>query len=148
MSHSSKGHVKMKVIPSKELEAKIVARINAIVSGSSSQNADVRKVASETNALPLHYGLGGGMALRPTGEVFEFSWDNPRDTKEVDDPRLMNIALFQGSKKYPDLEALVPARPSGATVCPYCEGTGYPSSALNSNIENLVCYCGGVGWIP
>jgi hypothetical protein len=46
LSHSSKGNVKMKVIPSKELEAQIVARIRAIVSDSSSQNADVRKVAS------------------------------------------------------------------------------------------------------
>jgi hypothetical protein len=138
----------LKVIPSKELGAEIVARIQAILSNSSTDNAEVRKVATETNALPLHYGLGGGMALRPTGDLLEFSWANPRDTKEVDDPRLMNIALFQGSKKYPELEALVPTKPSNATVCPYCKGTGYPTSALNSNIENIVCYCGGLGWIP
>lgn len=138
----------MKVIPSRELEAQIAARVQAILSDSSPDSADLRKVASETNALPLHYGLGGGIALRPTGEVVEFFWDSPRDTKEVCDSRLMNIALSQGSQKYPELEVLVPPRPSSASVCSYCNGTGYPSSALNSKIENIVCYCGGLGWIP
>jgi len=138
----------MAIIPSKELVAQIKSRIEAILSELSPSQLDLQKVAAELHALPLYFDSGGGLVLKPTGELLEFSWDNPRDAQEVDDPRLINIALYQGSRDYPELEALVPLRPSNATVCPYCKGTGYPISALDLNIEGVVCYCGGVGWVP
>jgi hypothetical protein len=138
----------MFIIPSEATASEIKARIEGIISDFSSAATSLRNIASELNALPVYLDGGGGLALKPNGGIVEFSWEHPKDAQPIDDLRVVNIALFQGSKKYPELKSLIPLRPPNATVCPYCQGTGYPTSASGSNVENIVCYCGGVGWIP
>ena len=138
----------MLTIPSEEVSSEIRARIEDIISDFSSDTSSLRSITAELNALPVYLDGGGGLALKPNGEIVEFSWERPEDAQPINDLRIINIALFQGSKKYPELKSLLPHRPPNATVCPYCQGTGYPTSALGSNIENIVCYCGGAGWVP
>jgi hypothetical protein len=132
-----------------ELAEQVKSRLKAIASDSSAKNVLLQRVATETGALPLHYGIGGGLALKPTGEIIEFSWDDPKDIETVEDPRLVNMALFQGSEKYPELRVLIPTRPPTASTCPDCEGTGYIRLDARPEIRrNIVCYCGGIGWLP
>jgi hypothetical protein len=104
----------------------------------------VRRMA----ALPLMLDMGGCYAIRADGELLEFDWDDPDPCRPVDDPRLINVALHQGSLRYRQLRSLEPSRPTDASDCPHCRGTG--TLALNSQpgLEDLVCYCGGVGWLP
>jgi hypothetical protein len=56
--------------------------------------------------------------------------------------------LHQGSLKHPQLACLVPSRPVGARDCSHCSGTGRLALATTPGLENVICYCGGVGWLP
>ncbi len=93
------------------------------------------------------------MAFGRTGTSSHLLGTNPNVQLE-NDSRICNIVLFQGSKKYPELAGLVPARPVGAIDCSHCHGTGVePFTAKVSaehglNPDVFVCYCGGLGWLP
>lgn len=92
---------------------------------------------------------GGCYSLRADGTVVSFPWDNIHDIQIETDPRIRNMALFQGSKKFPELAAFVPARPIDAVVCPYCEGTGNGTKCAPPGFPMpILCYCGELGWLP
>ena len=61
-----------------------------------------------------------------------------------------NLVLFQGAKKYPELSELVPSRPPDAEDCSHCNGTGIEPMNEKPGLdeERIVCYCGGLGWLP
>lgn len=99
-------------------------------------------------ALPLYFDMGGVYALKPSGEIVSTSWDEVDILRVENDQRIRNIALFQGSKKYPELSELIDANPNTNRPCPYCKGTGIASLPSGVRSENFVCYCGGLGWIP
>jgi hypothetical protein len=111
---------------------------------------DLRKLAAELNALPMALDFGGCYALRPNGEIFSFAWDEPYDLRIEDDPRICNLVLFQGAKKYPELNELVPSRPLDAIDCSFCNGTGVEpmNEKLGFTEERITYYCGGLGWLP
>jgi hypothetical protein len=102
----------------------------------------------EMDALPLVLDMGGSYAIRASGDLIQFGWDGPEGAESLEDPRLINAALYQGSLKYPKLASLVPSRPVGARDCSHCDGTGRPPLSTQPGLENLICYCGGVGWLP
>lgn len=106
------------------------------------------KAALEIGALPILSDAGGIFALRPDGEIISILWDEPEKMRVESDQRIRNIALQQGSEKYPELKELVSARPDNAQTCPHCQGTGVEPFSAKHNIGNVVCYCGGLGWIP
>ena len=137
----------MNVSLSTELLSKIEHRIQSILANESAGNSHIREVVRRTGALPLALDSGGGLSLAPSGDIIVFFWDDSKIDVEQD-PRLVNMALFQGSLKYPELEEIVPPRPADAAECPHCKGTGYPTELEGSGIENIVCYCGRMGWIP
>jgi len=111
---------------------------------------DLRKVAAELNVLPMFWDFGGCYAIRPDGEIVSFVWDEPYKLEPENDSRICNLVLFQGVKKYPELSELVPPRPSDAEDCSHCGGTGVePTNAkLGFDEERIVCYRGGLGWLP
>jgi hypothetical protein len=100
------------------------------------------------DALPLMLDMGGSYAIRANGDLVQFAWDGPGGAEPIDDPRLINVALRQGSLKHPQLLCLLPSRPVGARDCSHCDGTGRSALSKTPGFENLVCYCGGVGWLP
>lgn len=121
---------------------------------------DLRRLAAAKNVLPLFIDMGGVFAINSSGDIisFPFSLNESGDVvafpfSEVDQPRvesdlrIRNIALFQGSKKYPELRELI-AKPDDARVCSTCGGSGIEPHAAKLNTDNIVCYCGGLGWIP
>jgi len=104
----------------------------------------LRELVSQTNMLPVFLDMGGCYAIRPSGEVVSFEWDKEKDIRVETCPRTRNLAYCQGGKKYDLLQKFIPAKPHEAVACPYCEGKG----DLPEPLDKVVCYCGGVGWLP
>ena len=120
--------------------------IRDFVSDTSADGRVLRSFVVRVRALPLFLDMGGFYAIRPNGEIVSQSWDDD-DVRVEDDPRIRNVVLFQGSKKYAELAPLIPERPPAALECHFCAGSGL-ALGIESGIESLVCYCGGLGWLP
>ena len=105
-----------------------------------------RKYVEEARLLPLYSDMGGFYGLTRSRQIVECEWDGAEEPQIVNDPRIINVALFQGAMLYPPLRALLPSRPDDAVVCKMCNGTGRVD--LPQHIRNIVCYCGGAGWLP
>lgn len=149
---------------SHEWSALITKLIRDFVAETTPDPLNLRQLAAEKQVLPLTWDWGGVLTTNTTGDIisFPFSLDAngdfvafPFDASDYvasvrveDNPRIRNIALFQGSKKYLELKEFVPAKPDGARTCSACQGTGIDSYAAMLNGDAIVCYCGGVGWIP
>jgi hypothetical protein len=131
------------------VSSKLITRwLKEFLAESTSDPNDLRRIAAGANVLPLFIEMGGVYAITVAGDIVSFSWDNLELPREEHDPRIRNIVLFQGSKKYPELRNLIPERPDDAPICPHCQGTGIESFSATHNIEGVVCFCGGLGWIP
>lgn len=108
---------------------------------------NLRQLAARFEALPLCVDWEKCWALRPDGQVVVFSHEGEDpQLREEEDSRMINVALFQGSLTYPEIKRLVPARPTDAKDCPFCPGGGVQSE--NPVSQTMICYCGGLGWIP
>lgn len=106
-----------------------------------------RRAVEKLNVLPLTSDAGGFYAMTIAATVVEVHWDDVL-AHEVTDARALNVALFQGAKRYPELASLLPNRPPNAVPCISCGGTGEPTD-IPPHLQNaVVCYCGGAGWLP
>lgn len=104
------------------------------------------EIFAKSGILPLTSEWGGCSGIRADGEIVSSLWDNPEEVQTETDPRLRNTVLFQGARRFPDLAILIPPRPADAVTCGSCNGAGVlPEFA---KLENVVCYCGGLGWLP
>jgi hypothetical protein len=133
---------------STELKRQIERRLNEFINSTEPDKLGLRAIAAELNALPLLLDMGGCYAIRPDGEVISFAWDDEKDYQVEQDRRTKNIALFEGGQKYPELKELIPARTLEDQDCPHCNGTGTLPINAELGVRNLLCYCGGLGWIP
>jgi hypothetical protein len=125
-----------------------------------------RETAS-LGALPLLDLWGARFAIDPFGVIWRIEWsDDPANEPGVvrpeSDQTLLNMALFQGSRRYPELRPLVPGRPADARDCPGCRGSGVPrwwhEGTQRASTEDMsgwlrgreppLCLCGGLGWLP
>lgn len=107
----------------------------------------LRDLARELEILPLFLDMSVCFGLRSNGEIVSFHFDSEFEPHIEEDLRNVNIALHQGSKLYPELKTLVPSKPQDAKICHFCNGTGFESGELHPEVP-LVCYCGGLGWLP
>jgi hypothetical protein len=113
-------------------------------------HGEYRNAAESAHALPILFDWSGCMAIRPNGEIIWIDYDEPHQVLPVEDERVQNIGLFQGSRRDPDLRFLIPVRPPHARECPDCKGTGrftFPEGHEHL-AEKVVCSCGGLGWLP
>lgn len=108
-------------------------------------NSSLEKAAKELNILPLFPSGDGWYGINLDGDIVSASSDEPYKLSKECDPVTINVTLFQGIKKYPELSALSPIRTENDLTCPFCNGTGEHPLAKTINV---LCYCGGVGWIP
>lgn len=122
--------------------------LEEFIKGSTPALDDLRETAARLEVLPLMLDAGGCFALRSNGQVISFLWDDATVVRVENDMRIRNVALFQGSKKYPELVTLIPPKPTNAIECIGCDGTGIEKTAAKLGLDNIVCYCGGLGWIP
>jgi hypothetical protein len=130
-----------------ELSKKIEMRIKDFINDSTNPQ-DLRDYAEKLNALPIYIGWTGFLAIRPDGQIVLQDTEDSKIVGIEKDIRERNIALFQGSKKYPELFELIPAKTEDDPVCPYCSGSGESPLAVEHNLPNIICSCGGLGWIP
>ena len=114
---------------------------------------DLKALAAELNVLPITLNFSSCYAIRPSGEVIllDFDENDVYGLIEMElDPRIRALVLCQGAKRYPELKELKPERPERAHECPTCNGTGVDpiNQTLGFDKESIVCYCGGLGWLP
>jgi len=101
------------------------------------------------HVLPLWTDWVGCIALRPTGQLVFFAWDEPERVEPVGaagdhDRRMVHAARAEGGRRFPRISGLAPVRDASSRVCPSCGGSG----KLGSVPDNVVCECGGLGWVP
>ena len=130
-----------------DLSNRIAELIEDYASKCEAAQPELRKLVTHECVLPLLCDMGGVLAINVSGEIRSFLWDDLLHGQVESDMRIRNLALFQGSKKYPELAALI-EKPKEARVCPHCGGSGKDPYAEKLNADNIVCYCGGLGWIP
>jgi len=128
----------------------IVSATHAYVAERAQTHPEFAPFVVTLDALPLYTDWGGGVAIRPDGELIGFLWDEPQSIKVETDPHLRFLALVTGSERYPELALLSPQRTSNNRDCPLCKGTGEVDGLKEHGIDTKVvrCYCGGVGWLP
>jgi uncharacterized protein (TIGR02996 family) len=119
-------------------------RVSEFLQAATPGRIDVRPIAKRHMILPLLTDGGGCCASRMDGRLVVFLWDTPDELRAEDDPRIRNLCLFHGGSTYPELRVLLPPRPTGSPACPHCEST----NKFRLTVPNLVCYCGGLGWLP
>ena len=98
----------------------------------------------EHDALPLYIGWTETTGIKSNGDIV--IWNTEHSVPFIDeiDTQLFHASLMDGVKRYPNVEFLVPSRPSTATTCDCCNGTGvFPVPKCSS----VICKCGGVGWL-
>jgi hypothetical protein len=108
----------------------------------------LRVLVADLCTLPLLLDMGGCYGIRPNGDIICFSYDNEFESYIETDQRIHNIALYQGIIKYPELKELLPVRPPNAKQCEYCKGSGLSEPKNDPVYKSIICYCGGLGWIP
>ncbi|MGH9579437.1 MAG: hypothetical protein ACRD2R_00460 [Terriglobales bacterium] len=135
------AHVKM---PREVLEAELARYLTA--GPREPQAAYVG--AARHRVLPLFNDFVGCWALDMTGRLVFFPWEAPEELESVSDRPAdaigANAALAQGSVRFPALAVIRPVRPADAVPCTTCDGTG----RLTGVPDNVVCACGGLGWLP
>jgi len=89
---------------------KLSARIAELIddySKSESAMPELRILVDQERVLPICFDMGGVFTVDVNGEVRSFLWDDTLHGQVEFDPRIRNNALFQGSKKYPELASLI-----------------------------------------
>jgi hypothetical protein len=133
---------------SKKLAAKIAGLIEGYESGAASDPIQLRRLVAQEKVLPLCWDMGGVIVINTDGDILSYSWDDTLQPEVVHDSRVRNVALLQGSVRHPELKDLLSPKPSDAQTCSYCGGTGIAPYAVNTTERNILCYCGGLGWVP
>lgn len=127
------------------LKAKIKRHIEEYINNENNPEY-LRNIAQELGVLLLFLDMGICFGINENGEILSFHFDGEFEPYIEKDARNINIAIYQGSKLYPELKQLLENKPKDALECPYCNGTGLENE---ENEETpIVCYCGGLGWLP
>jgi hypothetical protein len=131
-----------------ELKTQIEQRIYQLVKNPTAAPIYQRHLAVRYSVLPLWGDLDCTWALNPNGEIIAFPDGVSLDAYIEDDMLRRNTALVQGSKLYPEVAALIPARPSDAQTCPDCNGSGVNPVTSDPKYAIVICLSGGTGWLP
>lgn len=110
--------------------------------------SDAPRLAREVGVLPAFYDWTAFGGVRLDGEVVWVDYDAPHAVARVEDPVHRNTILHHVARAYPSLGDLDPVRPEGAADCPACGGTGVARVDGVPMPEGVVCFCGGLGWLP
>jgi hypothetical protein len=131
-------------VPRAVLERELAAYLAA----GPSEPAAAHTIGSRNRVLPIFNDFMGCWALDMDGHLVFCAWDTPETVAPVsDDPANAagaHVALALGSARVPALAAIRPVRPADAVPCTTCDGAG----RLVGVPENVVCACGGLGWLP
>ena len=100
--------------PSDDLRKRIQNLIDNYCSESSNEPAYLKILAEQYRVLPIYIDWTAFFGLRPDGEILLVPTEEPNDPEPETDERLKRVAIYRGSKKYPELKPLTPEKPLGA----------------------------------
>jgi hypothetical protein len=132
----------------KQLRETVVTLIARLPVPGAHMPNDLSALARRLGVLPLTWDMGGCMALRPSGEIVAWVWHEEDHLRTENSPLEQHRAIFQGAAKFIELKPFLPHRPLDAGPCPTCGGSGIVSGVPAAFAEQLVCLCGGSGWLP
>lgn len=124
------------------MQSAIEKRISEYLATDDTRHEWVKPAVRRHSFLPLYLGWIAVLGLRPDGSFVR--WDHEEDRESVKtlaDAYWQRMAICQGTKKYPELNALIPPRPALAKTCVACGGSGLVDGA-----PLVICQCGGIGW--
>jgi len=151
-----------------ELSKALAKRVSDRPRPTGADEYGIEQAAIELGALPLLYTWGGLYAIDRNVRVWRIFWrdnDNiPRSPEVVTDVRSWVWAVSEGSRRYPEIQQLLPSRPAEAPDCSECQGVGIsrdcqllraqPLATLPEFMRKLadgdpwLCpHCGGLGWV-
>jgi len=106
----------------------------------------LKALAEQNQVLPIYIDWTAFFGLRSNGDIVLVPTEDLEEARWEVDERWKRVAIFRGSKKYPELKPLVAEKPFGASDCPHCEGRGR-IDIPGLEADPIVCYCGGLGWL-
>jgi hypothetical protein len=122
----------------------IQRRIDDLRENPKNLSSEEQRIALSLNALPIYPDWSGFIAIRPD-ESFLFCTEEGLVENYVE-PEWQLIALVRGSKRYPELQSLLPTRSTEASACCDCKGTGR-AIVEEQRLNNVICgRCFGLGW--
>jgi hypothetical protein len=95
------------------------------------------------SGLYIYGGLDGLCSLHTDGTIRD--WDYDDSVEVVPDGPLKVCIVVSGARRRPELAEWLPSRPTAATDCLACAGSGWWAP-----LEPIIrCpECGGLGWVP
>jgi hypothetical protein len=118
-----------------------------LATGASEEPIEAHQLATRHDVLPIWNDWVGCIALRPSGELVFVPWEEPNTVESIPDtPQdrvMVHAARAVGGRRFPSISGLTPTRDAKAQECPTCNGVGRPPNIP----ENVICQCGGLGWI-
>lgn len=119
--------------------AELVARLCASVAADPQRSEADRLAAKMTGGVPVYSDMQGSLVLTEDGRILRWMADEEK-AEAVNDDRWTRIALRRAGAAYAGLSQLVPRRPTDASDCVACRGTG-------TILESVDCaVCAGYGW--
>jgi hypothetical protein len=90
--------------------------------------------------------MGGISGMRPDGTLVGLGWEDQEPTPIVS-LRWRDLVVLSGARFYAELQPILPRRAPDDRGCPTCGGTGKVELGGKAYAD-VVCECGGLGWIP
>ncbi len=115
--------------------------------GASELSAELKALSTRFGGLPVLWDGGGCFLLRPDLSIWSVPWGGS-ELERLEDERTRNTVLYRASLEFEELQSLKPVRDPGSRVCPTCQGTGTVPDMPPELAGALVCFCGGLGWVP
>ena len=134
----------------KSLSGAIESRIAEFLSDDDPRFEWTKPKVREHGFLPLYLGWVAALGIRPDCSFVRWDYETtPERVTSLVEPFLQRLAICEGSRKYAEFRALLPERPATAVTCQgLCRGSGGRVSAETpGGALELICECGGSGWI-
>ena len=125
---------------------RLLASLRARLGGRRSAAETWRDLARRQGLWPVTNSFESLYAVTRDGQVVASNYDDFRDRIPVDDARERNWLLHEAAARRPELAHLEPRRQRQDPDCPDCRGSGRNPELPEGS--NILCYCGGLGWIP
>ena len=108
-------------------------------------NAEEARLIERFNALPVAETWFGYLLVDRDGTVFDLDcWEEPPGVRVLDGLRGLIAATSYGSRRFAELEPLVPQRPAQSPDCVPCGGDG----VVDKEKGTRCAMCAGLGWLP
>ncbi len=104
-----------------------------------------RAFAVRHAALPLYRGWTCTIAICTDGRILAWESDFGEIMSEPVEDIFIRTSLFRAASVHPEMCSLMPRRSDNAATCDMCAGTGIIQ--YRELPANLICQCGGVGWL-